>query len=249
MRADREGDPCGRTRTQESSTLAACAASGGIGKRFRRPCQNVHRSLRVHRRPRAPRPDPGEPSPGQVSRARQPRTGLCRGDDLRGLRSRAAVSHRPLWTRAGATRRMFQRTLSARLRRAGAGLRLLVVAEDWCVDSANTVPLGGVSGGSLWRRRCELSIEGAGGLRSNVSRPVTAALATPLIVLIRVGAEPRAWVERPKPLQTLFAALLTDPCRSAGPQQPAALVRRGRRSDGARGNCHVSGGGECPVGG
>jgi hypothetical protein len=35
--------------------------------------------------------------------------------------------------------------------------------------------------------------------------------ATPLIVLIRGGAKPRGWVERPKPLQDLFSALLTDP--------------------------------------
>ena len=37
-------------------------------------------------------------------------------------------------------RRRFHLRWSQRLARAGRDLRLLVVAEDWCTDSANTIP-------------------------------------------------------------------------------------------------------------
>ena len=118
-----------------------------------------------------------------------------------------AASQRSLWTKpAGGV----PADLSARLRRAGVGLRMVVVAEDWCVDSANTVPfvarLADDSG-------VEMRIVDRGIGRPLLERFRTAdgRTATPLVVLFRRGAAPDAWVERPRPLQDLFAALLTDP--------------------------------------
>ena len=120
-----------------------------------------------------------------------------------------AVSQRPMWTRpvpAGGV----PADLSVRLRRAGAGLRILVVAEDWCVDSANTVPavahLAAAAGVEV-----RIVDRGLGRPLLERYRTTDGRTATPLIILIRGGAEPRGWVERPKPLQDLFAALLTDP--------------------------------------
>ena len=121
----------------------------------------------------------------------------------------AAVSHRSMWTRASGPEDV-PAALSSRFRHAGAGLRVIVVAEDWCVDSANTVPLvarlaeaAGVEMRIVDRRRGRPLLER---FRTSDGRS-----ATPLIVLIRAGSDARAWVERPKPLQDLFAALQTDP--------------------------------------
>jgi len=52
----------------------------------------------------------------------------------------AAVSaQRELWT-ANARRMDVPGALVRRLARVNQGLQFLVVGEDWCVDSANTVP-------------------------------------------------------------------------------------------------------------
>jgi hypothetical protein len=120
-----------------------------------------------------------------------------------------AVSQRPLWTRPAPAGGV-PADLPVRLRRAGAGLRILVVAEDWCVDSANTVPavaqLAAAAGVEV-----RIVDRALGRPLLDRYRTTDGRTATPLIVLIRGGAEPRGWVERPKPLQDLFAALLTDP--------------------------------------
>jgi hypothetical protein len=98
----------------------------------------------------------------------------------------------------------------AQLTRVRKGLRLLVVTEDWCVDSVRTVPyvakLAAAAG-------VELKI---------VDRGVGAALmaqhptrdgrpATPTIVFIRDGRDVGAWVERPAPLQAVFFSIATNP--------------------------------------
>lgn len=121
-----------------------------------------------------------------------------------------AVALRPLWTRPVRPGSVPE-DLVARLRRVGAGLRIVVVAEDWCIDSANTVP--------LVARLAEASGADVRIVDRAIGRPLLERFrtadgrsATPLIVLFRGGGgEPRAWVERPRPLQDLFAALLTDP--------------------------------------
>jgi hypothetical protein len=96
-----------------------------------------------------------------------------------------------------------------RLTRARDGLRLLVVAEDWCVDSAHIVPYAAKLAEAA---HVELRI---------VNRTVGAPLltrhptrdgrpATPTIVVIRRGRDVGAFVERPTPLQTLFERMATD---------------------------------------
>jgi hypothetical protein len=119
-----------------------------------------------------------------------------------------ATAHRSLWTR---DRRAAEVPvdLAARLRRAGQGLRILVVAEDWCIDSANTVPvLARTAEASGVALRIVDRVTG----RPLLDRFRTAdgRTATPLVVVLRPNREPRAWVERPKPLRDLFASLLTD---------------------------------------
>ena len=96
------------------------------------------------------------------------------------------------------------------LTRVGTGLRLLIVSDDWCVDSAHTVPyvakLAAAAG-------VELKIvgrdAGAGLLAHHPTRD--GRPATPTIVFIRDGRDVGAWVERPAPLQDLFFSMATNP--------------------------------------
>jgi hypothetical protein len=97
-----------------------------------------------------------------------------------------------------------------RLTRAGNGLRLLVVAEDWCVDSAHTVPyvarLAAAAGVELRIVDRDLGAPLMARHTTRDGRP-----ATPTIVLIRNGRDVGAWVERPAPLQDLFFSMATNP--------------------------------------
>lgn len=97
-----------------------------------------------------------------------------------------------------------------RLTRAGKGLRLLIVAEDWCVDSAHTVPyvakLAAASGVELRIVGRDLGAPLMASHPTRDGRP-----ATPTIVLIRDGRDVGAWVERPAPLQDLFFSMATNP--------------------------------------
>jgi hypothetical protein len=117
--------------------------------------------------------------------------------------------HPDLWHRDDA-RTPVPHALVDRLARVGRDLRLLIVAEDWCTDSANTIPfvahlasLAGVelrildrtSGASLMTRHP--SGDGRG--------------VTPLVVFIRDGQDRGAWVERPQPLQEAFRRMADDP--------------------------------------
>jgi hypothetical protein len=96
-----------------------------------------------------------------------------------------------------------------RLKRVRDGLRVLIVAEDWCADSVHTVPyianLAAAAGVDL------RIVDRAAGEpimlthRARDGRPVT-----PTIVLLRSNRDVGAWVERPAPLQQLFFAMATD---------------------------------------
>lgn len=96
-----------------------------------------------------------------------------------------------------------------RLTRAGKGLRLLIVAEDWCVDSAHIVPyvarLAAASGVELRIVDRDLGAPLMARHRTRDGRP-----ATPTIVFIRDGRDAGAWVERPSPLQELFFSMVTN---------------------------------------
>ena len=100
--------------------------------------------------------------------------------------------------------------LTERMARVAPGLRLLVVAQDWCVDSVNTVPY-------IARLAASAGIpvrivdRTAGEQLMNRYRSRDGRTVTPLVLLIRRDRVVGTWVERPAPLQQSFEAMATDP--------------------------------------
>jgi len=96
--------------------------------------------------------------------------------------------------------------LLARFTRVAPGLRLLVVAEDWCPDSVYAVPyiarLADTAG-------VELRVVDRKDGRPIMQRHTTpdGRQVTPTVVLLRRGQDVGAWIERPVPLQRLFQSL------------------------------------------
>jgi hypothetical protein len=125
---------------------------------------------------------------------------------------RQARAQRETWLR-NAARTEVPADAVDRLRRAGAGLRVLIVAEDWCADSVHTVPyivnLADAAGVKtrLVDRAAGAAIMAAHPARDG--RPVT-----PVVVLLRDNRDVGAWVERPLPLQDLFLGMANDPDRA-----------------------------------
>jgi thioredoxin family protein len=117
-------------------------------------------------------------------------------------------AQRDLWVKTIASARVSPAALE-RFRRVSRGVRFLVVAEDWCPDSANVVPYV-----------AELAKSGAVPLRvvdRTVGRPLMNAHpapdgrpVTPTIVVLRESVEAGAWVERPAALQRWFLSMGTD---------------------------------------
>jgi hypothetical protein len=97
-----------------------------------------------------------------------------------------------------------------RLKHASEGLQFLIVAEDWCPDSVNTVP---------WIARLAASAgddvrivdRSSGDPLMKRHRTPDGRTATPTVVLIRHGRDVGAWVERPAVLQRLFLSIATSP--------------------------------------
>jgi hypothetical protein len=100
--------------------------------------------------------------------------------------------------------------LVARLRSASPSPSFLIVAEDWCADSVNTVPY-------------IIKLAAAAGIDTRIlDRSTGAALmerhttrdgrrVTPIMVIVRSGQDSGAWIERPVPLQDLFRGMASDP--------------------------------------
>lgn len=90
------------------------------------------------------------------------------------------------------------------------GLRIVVVAEDWCPDSAFTVPyiarLARSAGVPL-----RIVDRTAGEPLMALHRTPDGRTATPTIVLWRNGRDVGAWVERPAELQQMFLSMSTNP--------------------------------------
>jgi hypothetical protein len=90
--------------------------------------------------------------------------------------------------------------LVERMKRAGNGLRLLVVTADWCTDSVHSVPylarLAGQAG-------VDLRVVGFrdGKPVMEAHRTPDGRASTPTVVLLRGDQVVAAWVERPAPLQ------------------------------------------------
>jgi hypothetical protein len=97
-----------------------------------------------------------------------------------------------------------------RLKRVRNGLRVLIVAEDWCADSVHTVPyianLAAAAG-------VDLRIVGraAGAAIMSAHRTRDGRPVTPIVVLLRHDHDVGAWVERPAALQQMFFAMATNP--------------------------------------
>jgi hypothetical protein len=100
--------------------------------------------------------------------------------------------------------------LVAQFRRVSAGLRLLIVAEDWCPDSVNVVPyVAGLASAVA----VPLRILGRqlGDPLMDKHRTSDGRIATPTIVLLRGGDDVGAWVERPAIVQQWFLSMARDP--------------------------------------
>jgi thioredoxin family protein len=101
----------------------------------------------------------------------------------------------------------------ARLTRVRKGLRLLIVAEDWCADSVNTIPYIATlaaSGG------VELRIidRAAGAPLMQQHRARDGRTVTPVVIFLRDDRDVDAWLERPAVLQDLFRSMAGDAERS-----------------------------------
>lgn len=126
-----------------------------------------------------------------------------------------ANQQRQIWQRNAG--REVPSALVDRFKKAGAGLRVLVIAEDWCSDSVNSIPYLGTL---ATKAGVELRV-----INSQAGRPFTEAhhtpdgrAATPTVILIRDGKDVGAWVERPGALQAWFTDM-TDKIDSAERQQ------------------------------
>ena len=97
-----------------------------------------------------------------------------------------------------------------RAKKVSRGLQLLVVAEDWCPDSAYSVPyvarLAQAAGIPL-----RVIDRAAGEPLMVAHRTSDGRTATPTIVVLLNGRDVGAWVERPAELQQLFLSMSTNP--------------------------------------
>lgn len=120
-----------------------------------------------------------------------------------------AKNQRELWMK-NASWTDIPTELVVRLRRVGPGLRVLIVAEDWCPDSVNTVPyvvrLGTIAG--VETRIVDRTV---GQVLMSRHRTPDGRTATPTVILLRGGIDVGAWIERPAALQQLFSSMSTNP--------------------------------------
>jgi thioredoxin family protein len=112
--------------------------------------------------------------------------------------------------RATAARATVPPALAGRMKQASADLRLLLVAQDWCLDSANIAPYVArlASSADVPVRVADRT---SGKAVMNLYRTRDGRTVTPLVVLIRGDRVVAAWVERPAPLQHDFETMATDP--------------------------------------
>lgn len=130
------------------------------------------------------------------------------------------VRQRELWLRMSADATVSP-DLVERVRRTGQDLQILVVAEDWCPDSAYSVPYV-VRLAALAHIPVRIVDRATGEPLMRAHRTPDGRTATPTVVLLRQGVDVGAWVERPAELQDLF--------RSIG-ESPENARRFGQRGD------------------
>jgi hypothetical protein len=119
----------------------------------------------------------------------------------------AVDARRELWqaNRRRARESAAKPELVERLKAAGSGLTLLVIAEAACSDSVNTVPFIAELAA---RAGIDLRIVGRAAGEEMLARYRTpdGRMATPTVVLLRGGQDVGAWVERPAVLQSWIIA-------------------------------------------
>jgi hypothetical protein len=120
-----------------------------------------------------------------------------------------ATAQRETWLK-NAARTDLPDDAAYRLKRVRDGLRVLIVAEDWCADSVHTVPyIANLAAAvSLDLRIVNRAVGNPimSAHRTRDGRPVT-----PIIVLLRHDRDVGAWVERPAALQQMFFAMAINP--------------------------------------
>lgn len=118
-------------------------------------------------------------------------------------------AQRERWT-ANAARATVPPPLAARMTRAGESLELIVVAQDWCLDSVNTIPyvarLAEAAGVPM-----HVVDRAAGEPLLARHRSRDGRTVTPIVVLLRRDRVVGAWIERPAPLQRFFESMVDDP--------------------------------------
>jgi hypothetical protein len=119
------------------------------------------------------------------------------------------TNQRELWVR-NASRSDIAADSVERLTRVRSGLRLLIVAEDWCADSVHTVPyIANLAAAAGVDFRIVDRTAGDALMAQHPARD--GRKVTPTVVLLRDGRDVGAWIERPAPLQALFFSMATDP--------------------------------------
>ncbi len=96
--------------------------------------------------------------------------------------------------------------LVERFRRAGDGLRLLVITADWCPDSLHSVPYLArlASGAGVDMRLVDFK---TGKAIMDAHRTPDGRASTPTVILLRGDQEVAAWVERPASLQWWYLGM------------------------------------------
>jgi hypothetical protein len=119
-----------------------------------------------------------------------------------------AKAQRDVWLQTTSSARV-PLDMVERFRRVSRGLRILVVAEDWCPDSVNAVPYiaGLASSASVPLRIVDRKL---GEPLMNRHRTPDGRTATPTVVLLRDADDVGAWVERPGVVQQWFLSMATN---------------------------------------
>ena len=96
--------------------------------------------------------------------------------------------------------------LTDRFKRAGDGLRLLVITADWCPDSLHSVPYIArlASGAGVEMRLVDFK---TGKAIMDAHRTPDGRASTPTVILLRGDQEVAAWVERPASLQWWYLGM------------------------------------------
>ena len=134
---------------------------------------------------------------------------------------------RELWRRTSADAAVSPE-LVERVRRVGQDLQILVVAEDWCPDSAYSVPYVARLA-ALARIPIRIVDRATGEPLMRAHRTADGRTATPTVVLLRKGVDVGAWVERPAELQELFRSI------GDSPENARRFAQRGDWYDADRG--------------